>query len=282
MWLNATMVLELLRLDGPPRRVAIVTGGGRGLGREMALALSVAGAEVCIAARTQAQLDDTAAFIAGKSGRAPLTVATDVRDSAQVDHLVAATVERFGRLDIMVNNAGIGDRRGAGSRIVDFDDADWADGISVNLDSAFYGSRAAARRFIAQGGGGVIVNVASGMGMRAAPTALSYSAAKGGVIALSRSLAAQLAGEGIRVNCIVPGFVTQAPPETDEARAMIAQRGRFNTSGRLGEAWELGPLAVLLCSPASSYITGELFVIDGGGLAGGIAPIGHGPLAVSP
>jgi NAD(P)-dependent dehydrogenase (short-subunit alcohol dehydrogenase family) len=152
----------------------------------------------------------------------------------------------------------------------------------VNLNSAFYGCRAAARQFIAQDGGGVIVNVASGMGMRAAPTALGYSAAKGGVIALTRSLAAQLAGEEIRVNCIVPGYVMQAPPETEEARTMAAQRGRFNTSGRLGEAWELGPLAVFLCSDASSYVTGELFVIDGGGLAGGIAPIGHGPLAVAP
>ncbi len=271
-------MLERLRLDD---RVAIVTGGGRGLGREMALALSSAGAEVCIASRTQAQLEDTAAFIAEKTGRSPLIVPTDVRSSAAIDALVAATVERYGRLDIMLNNAGIGDARGAGARIWDLEDEDWADTVSVNLDSAFYGCRAAVRQFRAQGPGGVIINVASGMGMRAAPTALGYSAAKGGVIALTRSLAAQVAGEATRVNCIVPGFVVQAPPQTVEDAERIAQRGKFNTARRLGEAWELGPLAVFLASDASSYVTGELFVIDGGGLAGGIAPLGHMALEVA-
>ena len=272
-------MLERFRLDG---RVAIVTGGGRGLGREMARSLSEAGAEVCIASRTRSQLEATAAFIAAHTGREPLVVPMDVRSSADMKALVAATVARFGRLDIMMNNAGIGDGRGAGSRIWEFEDDDWLDSIAVNLNSAFYGCREAVRQFQAQGGGGVIVNVASGMGMRAAPTALGYSAAKGGVISLTRSLAAQVAGEEIRVNCIVPGFVVQAPPQTGEDRERMAQRGRFNTSRRLGEAWELGPLAVYLCSDASSYVTGELFVIDGGGLAGGIAPIGHGPLAVAP
>ncbi len=265
-------MLERLRLDG---RVAIVTGGGRGLGREMALALSMAGADVCIASRTAAQLTDTAAFIDGKSGRQTLAVPTDVQSSAEVDSVVAETVAKFGRLDIMINNAGIGDARGSGARIWDLEDDDWLDTISVNLDSAFYGCRAAARVFRDQGGGGVIVNVASGMGMRAAPTALGYSSAKGGVISLTRTLAAQLAGENIRVNCIVPGFVAQRPPNDDDERKRVADRGRLNTIRRFGEAWELGPLALFLCSDLSSYITGENFVIDGGGLAGGISPLGH-------
>lgn len=269
------MVLEKLRLDGPPRRVAVVTGGGRGLGREIALALAQAGADVCIASRTQAQLDDTAAFIQSRTGRPVLAVPTDVRSSQSCDAMLAAMLARFGRLDIMVNNAGVGDARGAGNRIWELDDGDWADAIAVNLNSAFFCSRSAVRQFLAQGEGGVILNVASGMGLRAAPTALGYSAAKGGVVALTRSLAAQVAGEGIRVNCIVPGFLAQKPPETDEQRERMAARGRFNTARRMGEAWEMGPLAVLLCSEASSYITGEMFVIDGGGLAGGIAPTGY-------
>lgn len=268
------MVLEKLRLDGPPRRVAIVTGGGRGLGREMALALSDAGADVCIASRTQSQLDDTAAFIEEKTGRRPLTVSMDVRDSAQCDALIERTVAHFGRLDILVNNAGIGDRRGTGARIDELSDEDWADAIAVNLDSAFYCSRAAVRVLREQGQGGVIVNVASGTALRMSPMSLGYASAKAGVMAFTRSLAAQVVGDGIRVNGIVPGFILQRPPESDEERDQAAQRGRFNTAGRLGEAWELGPLAVFLCSDASAYITGEHFIIDGGGLAGGIAPIG--------
>lgn len=267
-------VLDSLRLDGPPRRVAIVTGGSRGLGREMALSLSQAGADVCLASRTPAQLEATAEFIEGLSGRRPHVVPTNIQSSAECDALIQQTVERFGRLDIMVNNAGIGDRRGAGSRLLDLADEDWHDTIEVNLYGTFYCSRAAARQFIEQGGGGVIVNVASGTALRAHPSSFGYAAAKAGVISLTKSMAAMLSGEDVRVNCIVPGYVVQMPPETEEQKATIASRGRFNTARRLGEAWELGPLAVFLCSDASSYITGESFVIDGGGLAGGVAPTG--------
>ena len=265
------MVLERLRLDG---RVAIVTGGGRGLGREMALALSEAGADVCIASRTESQLRDTAAFIAERSGRETLVAPADVRSAEAVDSVVATVVERFGRLDIMLNNAGIGDAPGGGAGIAEVSDLDWHDSQAVNLDSVFYGCRAAVRQFRAQASSGVIINVSSGMALRAAPAALGYSAAKGGVISLTRSLAAQVAAEGIRVNCIVPGFILQSPPGNEVEREGAHRRGRFNPARRLGEAWELGPLAVYLASDASSYVTGENFVIDGGGLAGGIAPLG--------
>lgn len=264
-------MLEKLRLDG---KVAIVTGGGRGLGREMARSLSEAGADVVIASRTAAQLEATADFIAEATGRRPVCVPTNVQRSAECEALVDATIQRFGKLDIMVNNAGIGDRRGAGSSIWDLSDEDWLDSIEVNLFSTFYCSRAATRHMKARGEG-AILNVASGLGMRASVNSLAYGAAKAGVIALTKTTAGQLAGEGIRANCIVPGFLTQAPPQSDEAKERIRTRGLFNPALRLGEAWEMGPLAVFLCSDASSYITGEVFVIDGGGLAGGIAPMGH-------
>jgi len=139
------MVLEALRLDGPPRRVAIITGGSRGLGKAMATALALAGAEVVLASRTKSQLEAAAAEIRSASGREPLIVPTNVQSSAECDALVTQTLERFGRLDIMLNNAGIGDSRGAGARIWDLSDADWQDGIEVNLHSTFYCSRAAAR-----------------------------------------------------------------------------------------------------------------------------------------
>src|SRR5688572_18699614 len=117
-------MLEKLKLDG---RVAIVTGGSRGLGKAMSIALSQAGADVCIASRTQSQLESAAAEIEAASGRAPLIVPTNVQDRAACDELVARTVARFGRLDIMMNNAGIGDARGAGAKFWELEDSDWHD-----------------------------------------------------------------------------------------------------------------------------------------------------------
>jgi NAD(P)-dependent dehydrogenase (short-subunit alcohol dehydrogenase family) len=271
------VVLESLRLDGPPRKVAIVTGGSRGLGREMARSLALAGAEVCIASRTLAQLERTADDISTVAGRRPLIVQTNVQDSAQCRTLIERAVEHFGRVDIMVNNAGVGDAPGHGAGILDMTDEDWHDTIQVNLSSTFYCTRAAAAHMVERGGGGVIVNVASGTALRAYPQGFAYAAAKAGVIALTKSSAAMLAGEGIRVNCIIPGFVLQSPPRDEEEARRASERGRFNTARRLGEAWELGPLALFLSSDASSYITGESFVMDGGGLAGGIGPTGLAP-----
>jgi NAD(P)-dependent dehydrogenase (short-subunit alcohol dehydrogenase family) len=268
------VVLENLRLDGPPRKVVIVTGGSRGLGKAMAISLAEAGADICIASRTVSQLESAAAEIKAASGRDPLIVPTNVQSRADCDALVEKTVARFGRLDVMLNNAGIGDARGAGARIHDLEDADWHDTIEVNLHSTFYCSRAAVRTFLKQDQGGVILNVASGTALRSSPQSIGYAAAKAGVISLTKSLAAQVVGEYIRVNCIVPGYVSQRPPRDEQEAGMRQQRGRFITARRLGEAWELGPLAVFLCSDASSYVTGEAFVIDGGGLAGGIAPTG--------
>ena len=269
-------MLEKLRLDGPPRRVAIVTGGSRGLGREMALSLALAGADICIAARTAEQLERTAAFLAAESGREPLTVATDISSSADCDHLVQTTIDHFGQLDILVNNAGIGDSPGRGQAVWELSDDAWLDGIAVNLHGTFYCTRAALRH-MRERGGGVILNIASGMGMRATPQSVAYAAAKAGVINLTQSVASAVAREGIRVNCITPGLVAQQPPATPEEAEQIRQRGRFITARRLGEAWELGPLALFLCSDASSYVTGANYPIDGGGLAGGIALTGLEP-----
>ncbi len=268
---------ESLSLAGPPRKVAIVTGGSRGLGKEMTRSLALAGADVCIASRTESELQATAKWLEDQTGRKPLAIPTNVQDRAQCDALIEQTVAHFGRLDIMMNNAGIGDRRGAGSRIWDLEDADWHDTLEVNLHSTFYCTRAASRVFREQGEGGAIVNVASGTALRMSPQSIGYAAAKAGVISLTKSTAAMLIGEDIRVNCIIPGYVVQAAPDTQEQKDTIASRGRFNTIGRLGEAWELGPLAVFLCSDASRYITAECFVIDGGGIAGGIAPTGWAP-----
>ncbi len=267
-------MLERLRLDG---RVAVVTGAGRGLGQQMALALAEAGADIVCASRTKDQIDATAEAVRAL-GRRALAVPTDVRFSAQCDALIEACVDEFGTIDIMLSNAGIGDARGHGTELWDMTDDDWHDTIDVNLSSAFYCARAAAKKMIDMNKPkGVIINVASGTALRAYTQNFGYGAAKAGVIALTKSLAAMLQRYGIRVNCIIPGFVAQRPAPTPELAAMMQQRARYYPVQRLGEAWELGPLAVYLASDASSYVTGQGFVIDGGGLAGGVAPVGFAP-----
>jgi|SRR5579883_957722 NAD(P)-dependent dehydrogenase (short-subunit alcohol dehydrogenase family) len=268
------MVLEKFRLDG---KVAIMTGGGRGLGKAMATALAEAGADVCLAARTRGQLEDAAQEIFEIAGRRPHIIPTDITDSAQCDALIQGTVERFGKLDILVNNAGGGGPRSFGERIWEWTDEDWRATIDTNLSGTFYCSRAASKVFREQGPGGAIVNVSSGTAMRSSANSFVYATAKGGVISFTKSLSGILIGQGVRVNCIVPGFVSQASPRNQEEAQARRDRGRFISVRRLGEAWELGPLCVYLCSDASSYMTGEIFIIDGGGLAGGLAPTGYLP-----
>lgn len=267
------MVLERLKLNG---KVAVVTGAGRGLGRQMALALADAGADIVCAARTAEQIERTAEDIRAL-GRRAVAHPTDVRDSAQCDALIARASAEFGRLDIMLSNAGIGDMRGANSELWDVDDADWRDTLDVNLSSAFYCARAASKQMVAERHGGVIINLASGTAMRAYPMSFGYGAAKAGVISLTKSLSAMLMKHDIRVNCIVPGYVRQAPARNEREEIFAKTQGRYIPAQRLGEAWELGPLAIFLASDASSYVTGQGFVIDGGGLAGGLAPMGFAP-----
>ena len=261
-------MLDRLSMAG---KHVIVTGAGRGLGQQMALALADAGADIVCAARTQEQIEETAAQIRER-GRRALALPVDVRRSDQIDALVRQTLAEWGHIDVFIANAGAGGRA-ALKDLADIADADWYDTLDINFSSAFFSARAVVPHF-RQRGGGVIINLASGTALRGDPRIIVYGAAKAGVVTLTMGLATQLAQDNIRVNCIVPGFVLQhtlhETAEIDTARA----RGRFVPVGRLGEAWELGPLAVYLASDASAYVTGEAFVIDGAGLAGGYAPTG--------
>lgn len=255
-------------------RVVVVTGAGRGLGQQMALALARAGADIVCAARTVEQIEATAVAVRAL-GRRAIAVPADVRASADVDAVVARCVAEFGRIDVMVANAG-GGGLATGKRPHEATDDDWRDTLDINLSSVFYCARAVIPHLLRQGGG-TIITVASGTGLRGDPRTWAYAAAKAGVMGLTRTLAGTYAREGIRVNSIVPGYVAQRPPVSVEEEAAYAERGRFIPAGRIGRATELGPLAVFLASDASRYITGESFVIDGGGLAGGIAPLGWRP-----
>lgn len=262
-------MLEKLRLDG---RAAVVTGAGRGLGRAMALALAQAGAQVVCAARTRGEIDGTVTDIIAAGGRA-IAVRTDVTDSVQVDALVSACVDTYGGVDIMLANAGAGTLH---TPFWEYPDDEFQRALELNLHSAVYCGRAAAREMIAAKRGGVIINLSSITALRGNPL-FAYPSAKGGIMALTKAQASILGPHGIRANVIVPGIVPQAPPRDEREAKARSDAARRMPVRRLGECWELGPLAVYLASDASSFVTGATFVIDGGTLAGALGPVDFVP-----
>ena len=239
-------------------KVAIVTGGGTGLGRAIALELGRLGASVTVAGRRPAPLDETVELLGGSG----LAVPTDVREPAAVDALVGATVERFGRVDVLVNNA-------AGNFVVKAEDLSpngWRAVTAIVLDGGFLCARAAGRRMIDQGDGGAVLSVIASYAWTGGPGTVHSAAAKAGLLAMTRTLAVEWAPHGIRVNTICPGPTDtegagQALWPTEEDRARVAATV---PAGRLATPEEVAAWAAALCSPAASYITGENLTIDGG------------------
>ena len=242
-------------------KVAIVTGGGSGLGRAMAVELARLAAAVVVAGRRQEALEETVSLIRGQGGKAHAQP-TDVREPEAVDALIAAAVEQFGRVDVLVNNA-------AGNFIVKAEDLSpngWRAVVGIVLDGTFLCSRAAGRRMIEQGEGGAILSVIASYAWTGGPGTVHSAAAKAGVLALTRTLAVEWAGYGIRVNCICPGPTDtegagQALWPTVEDRARVAATVPL---GRLATSEEVAVWAAALCSPYAGYITGETLTIDGG------------------
>lgn len=264
-------------LDG---KVVVITGGGTGLGKSMCLNLAKEGANIVIAARRQGPIEETAQEVR-KLGVKSVAISTDVTDSTQVNKLIERSLAEMGRIDALINNAGIV-RGDPPKPIWDIGDAEWRRGIDVNLSSAFYCSRAVSKYF-ADRKSGRIINVASGEGYRGQRDLYMYATAKGGVLQLTRVLSTSLAPFNIRVNCIVPGFVDTfdyQPPELQktiaEARA-AGKRKLFIPVGHAGVPDDIGHLALFLVSDASDYITGGLFPCDGAGLTGGYAITGYAP-----
>ncbi len=264
-------MLERLSLDG---QVVVITGGGTGLGLAMVRCLARAGADLVIAGRRPGPIESAAAEVKAL-GRDALAVPTDVSDSAQADGLIAAAIERFGRVDVLINNAALVSDN-APTPIWEISDADWQAALNVNLSGAFYCSRAVSRPMVEQGRG-KIINVASGFGLRGGRDIYMYCCTKGGVIQLTRVLSFSLARHGITANSIVPGFIPTTGTDSD-IREALPRSGAYLPTGKLGRPEDIGPVAVFLSSRASDYMTGETFTLDGGGLAGGLAPTGYAPL----
>jgi NAD(P)-dependent dehydrogenase (short-subunit alcohol dehydrogenase family) len=263
-------LLEQLSLDG---KVVVITGGGTGLGLAMVRALARAGANLSIAGRRQGPIDSAASEVQALGGDA-LAISTDVSDSAQVNRLIATTLEHFGHIDVLINNAGMV-QENVHAPIWDITDEDWHRAMDVNLSGAFYCARAVAKP-MADRGRGKIINVASGFGLRGGRDIYMYCCSKGGMIQLTRVLAFSLARYGITANNIVPGFIPTR--SADSMRETLPRSGAFLPIGKLGRPEDIGPVAVFLASDASNYMTGEMFILDGGGLAGGLTPTGYAPV----
>jgi NAD(P)-dependent dehydrogenase (short-subunit alcohol dehydrogenase family) len=248
-------------LDG---KVALVTGGASGIGRATAVAMAREGARVAVADRAEETAAETVALINAAGGQA-IAIGGDVTKEADVAATIARTVSAFGRIDCAFNNAGIATRAvgPAGQRTHELSQASFDAMLAVNLTGVFLCLKHEVAQMLTQGGGGAIVNTASIAGLIGLPTSAHYVAAKHGVVGLTKTAAMEYAQDGIRVNCVNPGYVktpmTKETMETrfDEIMAKVPMR-------RLGIPEEIAEAVVWMCSDKASFMTGASHVIDGG------------------
>jgi NAD(P)-dependent dehydrogenase (short-subunit alcohol dehydrogenase family) len=272
-----------LTLTGLEGKVAVVTGAGRmrSIGRPIAAELARAGCDVVLTGtgRTPERFPDdeqaagwhdidSVAEEVRALGRRALPVVSDVSDPDAVDHLVGEVVGEFGRVDIIVNNAGAA--RGPDRvPVIDLDIEAWRTVIDVNLNGTFYMSRAFGRAIVEQGGGGSIVNISSIGGKLMAGRTAAYAASKAGIHALTCAMASELGGDGVRVNAICPGIIdTYRMDDIPRGQQWDDLVARMVPLGRAGSGEDIAWMAVYLCSDQGSWITGQLYTVDGGTVTG--------------
>jgi 3-oxoacyl-[acyl-carrier protein] reductase len=245
-------------------KVTIVTGGGVGIGRSIALEFARAGADVVVASRKMENLEPVTAEIQ-KLGRRSFAVAMDVRQEEAVKELVERTVKDLGRLDVMINNAGASFR----AKPEDISPNGWNSVVGINLNGVFFGCKWAGRQMMAQGGG-VIINISSVAGVHGSSMMPHYGAAKAAVINFTRTLGMAWGRQNIRVNCIAPGPVEtegyldvlhKTNPDAKKIYDAVANRVGM---GRWGRVEEIAHPCIFLASDASSFMTGATIIVDGG------------------
>jgi NAD(P)-dependent dehydrogenase (short-subunit alcohol dehydrogenase family) len=247
-------------------KVAIITGASKGIGKGIAIRYAEEGAAVVLASRSEDLLASIARQIQDAGGRA-LALSLDVRRPESVEAVVQKAVKEYGRLDIMVNNAGI-------SMVHPSEDLrpdDWQRALETDLFGVFYGCQSAARQMIAQGTGGCIINLTSVYGLVAAPMRAAYCTSKAGANMLTKLLACEWASKNIRVNAIAPGYVRTELVQSliDRGALPVGAIEKRTPQGRIGEVSDLLSLAVLLASDESAFMTGSIVTVDGGWAAYG-------------
>lgn len=238
-------------------KVAIITGGAQGIGRAIAEKFADEGAKIIIVDVMEETAKKTADEISKKNVET-LSLKVDVSSSQETEQMVKKTVEKFGKIDIMINNAGIT----RDNLLIRMSDDEWDKVISINLKGVFNCSKAAAKIMMKQRAG-KIVNIASVVGLMGNAGQANYSASKGGVIALTKTMARELASRNINVNAVAPGFIKTAMTEklSDEQKKKLTD---LIPLARLGEAQDVANIVAFLCTDESSYITGEVISVNGG------------------
>jgi 3-oxoacyl-[acyl-carrier protein] reductase len=260
------MTTSARRLPGPPagrdllagKVVVITAAAGAGIGSATAMRCLTEGARVVISDQHPVRLAAYRDELAGEYGDRVWSVPCDVTDDNAVTGLIAAAVSHFGRLDVMINNAGLGGT----SSVLEMTDTEWLRVLDITLTGTFRCTRAALRQMVAQGGGGVVVNNASVLGWRAQAGQAHYAAAKAGVMALTRCAAMDVASNGIRVNAVAPSLATHPFLTKVMSEDLLAELEDREAFGRGAEPWEVAAVIAFLASDYSSYLTGEVISVS--------------------